>query len=93
MKRYLSLTLTAATAALFLGCSSKQYFTPEQTYSASKAERSLESTIVDLSRDGATLSSSRYIGKNGISNIDLGEGYRFLSENENYVLAGIRRVY
>jgi len=88
MKRFVSLTLTAATAVLFLGCSSKQYFTPEQTYSASKAERSFNGSIVDLSRDGATLSSGHYIGKHGTNKIDLGKNYRFLSENKNYVLAG-----
>ncbi len=78
----------AATALVLSGCSSKQYFEPEQTYSASGAATSYGSSIVDLSRDGATLKNGRYIGKNGISSIALGEGYRFLSESTTYVLAG-----
>lgn len=83
-KNILSL-FALATALLFSGCSSKKYFEPKQTYSAKSS--SYGGTIIDLSRDGATLKNGSYIGKYGISNIDLGEGYRFLSENKNYVLA------
>ena len=74
-------------ALLFSGCSSKKYFEPGQTYSAKGAATSYGDTIVDQSRDGATLKSGRYIGKAGISKINLGEGYRFLSESSRYVLA------
>jgi hypothetical protein len=77
-----------ATSFIFSGCSSKQYFEPEKTFSASNALNSYGGTIVDLSRDGATLKNRKYIGKAGINNIDLGEGYRFLSESDSYVLAG-----
>ncbi|WP_295420583.1 hypothetical protein [Sulfurovum sp.] len=83
-----SLTALTTVSLLFSGCSSKQYFEPEQTFSASNAANSYGGTIVDLSRDGATLKSGKYIGKAGLSNIDLGEGYRFLSESPSYVLAG-----
>jgi len=81
------LALTAA-SLIFSGCSSKQYFEPEQTFSASNAANTYGGTIVDLSRDGATLKNGKYIGKAGLSNIELGEGYRFLSESPSYVLAG-----
>jgi len=43
--------------------------------------------MIDLSREGGTLKSGKYIGKAGISTVDLGEGYRFLNENDTYVLA------
>ena len=88
MKKQLSLTLVAIGALIVSGCSSKQYFEPKQTFSASKAERSIGSSIVDMSREGATLSDGRYIGRQGVGKFALGKGYRFLSENENYVLAG-----
>jgi len=80
----------AVTSALFMlsGCSSKQYFEPEKTYSASSVSHSYGEKIIDLSRDGATLENRRYIGKSGLSTINLGEGYRFLSESATYVLAG-----
>jgi WD40 repeat protein len=84
----LSFVVLTVTALIFSGCSSKQYFEPEQTFSADGAASSYGGTIVDQSRDGATLKSGRYIGKAGISNINLGENYRFLSESNTYILAG-----
>lgn len=84
----LSLTLFTLAALLFSGCSSKKYFEPEQTYSASSASSSYGGSIVDLSRDGGTLESGQYVGKDGVSSITLGEGYRFINESGQYVLAG-----
>jgi len=86
--RSLTLLLVSTAAVLFSGCSSKQYFEPAETYSASQATSVYGSTIIDLSRDGATLQNGRYIGKKGVQKITLGEGYRFLSESSVYVLAG-----
>jgi len=86
MKTLLLLSLTAG-AMLFSGCSSKQYFEPENTLSASAAESSFNGTIVDVSRDGATLANGGYIDRSGIHNISLGEGFRFLSESGKYILA------
>lgn len=83
--RVLSYLTLAALAVLLSGCSGKQYFVPEKTYSVSAS--SYNGSIVDLSRNGATLKNGQYIGKSGISNLNLGEGYRFLSENDKYVLA------
>ena len=76
-----------AVAVLFSGCSSKKYFEPENTFSASNASSSYGGSITDLSREGGTLKSGHYIGKSGVSTVDLGEGYRFLNENNTYVLA------
>ena len=91
MKRSLRLGMSffsfMSVVLILSGCSSKKYFEPEQTFSASGAATSYGGTIVDQSRDGATLKSGHYIGKAGISKINLGEGYRFLSENSQYVLA------
>lgn len=86
MKGFSLLTFIAA-ALLFSGCSSKKYFEPEETFSASNASTSYGGSITDLSRDGGTLESGQYIGKTGVSTVNLGEGYRFLNENETYVLA------
>ena len=86
MKGLSLLTFTVA-ALLFSGCSSKKYFEPEQTFSASNASTSYGGSISDLSREGSTLKSGQYISKTGISSINLGEGYRFLNENDTYILA------
>ncbi|HEY9189521.1 MAG TPA: hypothetical protein VIM88_01515 [Sulfurovum sp.] len=87
MKRLSLYTLIAA-ALLFSGCSSKKYFEPENTFSASSASSAYGGSITDLSRDGGTLKSGKYVGKTGMGTVDLGEGYRFLNESETYVLAG-----
>ena len=86
MKRILFPVL-AAGMLLLGGCSSKQYFEPEQTYSVNGAQSSYEGKIVDKSRDGATLEDGRYIGKSGVSTQVLPKGFRFLSENGSFVLA------
>jgi len=85
-RKTLSLTLITLLALLFSGCSSKKYFEPEHTFSASKASASYGGNMVDLSRNGGTLESGHYIGKSGVSSIKLAEGYRFLNENNKYVL-------
>ena len=87
LSSFLKLLPLTALAFLFLGCSSKQYFEPENTYSATHAARSYGANIVDLSREGGTLSNGTYIGKKGIHNVHLGEGYRFVNENNQYILA------
>lgn len=83
----ISLVALSLAALFFSGCTSKQYFEPKETFSASGVSHSFGSNIVDLSRDGATLKNGQYIGKQGISSIGLGENYRYLSENASYVLA------
>lgn len=82
----LALTLVSLAVLLFSGCSSKKYFEPEQTFSASNASSSYGGNMVDLSRNGGTLDSGQYIGKSGVSSIKLTEGYRFLNENNKYIL-------
>jgi len=85
--KQLSFIAFTALVLLFSGCSSKKYFEPETTFSASSASKSYGASIVDLSRDGGTLSNGQYLGKKGIQPIEVGEGYRFLNENNAYVLA------
>ncbi|SFV64985.1 Putative lipoprotein [hydrothermal vent metagenome] len=79
--------LTLASLLFFSACSSKQYFDPDNTYSASHVSFSYGENIIDLSRHGATLSNGAYIGQSGVTKLSLGEGYRFLNENNKYALA------
>lgn len=75
------------TILIFLnGCSGKQYFEPKKTHSVRTS--SYGSSIVNLSRDGATLANGHYIGASGVNKkVKLGDGFRFLSENSKYLLA------
>jgi len=84
--KFLSFVILLLMMLVFPGCSGKQYFKPKKA-PISVESHSFGATIVDLSREGVTLKSGAYIGKSGISTINLGEGYRFLNENENYILA------
>jgi len=83
--KFLSFIVPFSAMFLLLGCSGKQYFKPVQAFGVDS--HSFNSAIIDLNREGATLKGGTYIGKTGVSTMDLGEGYRFLNENENYVLA------
>jgi len=87
LRSELSFVVIVAVSLLFSGCSSKKYFEPEQTFSADAAATKYGGTIVDQSRDGATLQSGHFISRSGISSIQLGAGYRFLSQSSRYVLA------
>jgi len=89
MRHFSTLSLIALISLgfIFSGCSSKKYFEPEQTFSASSSEFSYGGSMVELSRDGGTLKTGHYVGEAGISSLNVGEGYRFLNENKKYVLA------
>ena len=91
MRKFLRAEITLlsilAVSLLFSGCSSKKYFEPENTFAADGAVSNYGGDIVDQSRDGATLQGGNYISKAGISKINLGEGFRFLSQSSSYVLA------
>jgi len=87
MRRYL-FPLLATGTLIFSGCSSKQYFEPETTFEVPHPKKAYSGPIIDKSRDGATLKDGHYIGKKGISEIVLPQGYRFLSESSRYVLTG-----
>lgn len=80
------------TAALVLslftaGCSSKKYYEPEEVHSLKAESSRYSGEMIDLTRDGATLDSGSYIGQDGVSEIALGEGFRFLSQSKKYILA------
>ena len=84
--RFVLLGVSIVGLFFFSGCSGKQYFKPEKSYSVSQS--SYGGKIIDVTRDGATLDDGHYIGKYGMShNINLGKGFRYLSENNNYVLS------
>jgi hypothetical protein len=72
---------------LFQGCSSKQYFEPEDTKSIQIEIKKINSTIIDYNNDGATLKNHKFISKDGVSTITLDNNYKFLNNNKGIVLA------
>ncbi|PIF03816.1 MAG: hypothetical protein CSA86_04750 [Arcobacter sp.] len=51
---------------IFTGCSSKQYFEPETTHKFKQKDFDLESSIIHLNSDGATLENHNFISSKGI---------------------------
>ncbi len=66
---------------IFIGCSSKEYFEPEDTlgdYEQTQSS-SLSGDILSFNKDGATLDNQEIITKRGVSNFKIPEGYQFLN--------------
>ena len=78
---------------IFSGCSSKQYFEPEKSFSASAATKGASFDIAVATREGATLKNSGYIDNYGMGSASLGEGYSFVNSDESYILASNKEGY
>jgi len=72
---------------LFQGCSSKQYFEPENTSSIDIDVYDIDSKIVDFHTTGATLDDHGFISVDGVSSLTLDEGFRFLNQNKSITLS------
>ncbi|MEA3418278.1 MAG: hypothetical protein U9Q90_02675 [Campylobacterota bacterium] len=86
--RQLTWIIAAIAVLVFIGCSSKKYFEPQQTFKPTGAVGGHEGKSVYLTRDGVTFDNRTYISKKGPGSLLLPEGATFLSENSSYVLAG-----
>ena len=64
---------------LFIGCSSKQYFTPEETFSLSPSN--IGDELIHYSRDGATLASGTILTKDEAVKLKLDKGFYFINNN------------
>jgi len=75
--------------ALFIsGCSSKQYFEPENSngdYPLSSTD--MQFSIIDYNADGATLENFKFLSKDGITNIAIKDGFKFLNNNNGIIIA------
>ena len=70
------------------GCGTKrQYFEPETVAGKISYDGSLPGKIVDVVREGATLSNGQIVTKNGISNVTLPEGFIFQTEDKGRYVA------
>jgi len=71
---------------IFTGCSTKQYYEPEDTSSFKEDTIDLDASIIDLNSDGATLENDQFISKTGIIR-NTKENYKFLNFSDGTVLA------
>ncbi len=77
-------------AVFIVGCGSKFYFNPPKDEVKGRVSytRSINSPIVFITRNGATLKNRRFITKNGeIPEVFLPKNARYLNESEEYYLA------
>ena len=72
---------------IFQGCSSKQYFEPEDTKSIDVSIEYIGSEIVDYNSDGATLKNGKFISKDGISTLILDKTYNFINNNDGIIIS------
>ena len=86
MKKILFYTL--GFILLFTGCSSKQYFEPENIVGDySEDVKELGSSIVDYNADGATLENGMLVSKSGISKTSEKDSYKFINYCDDAVLS------
>lgn len=71
-------SLCVASLLFLTGCSSRQYYEPKETLDFQQKSTQLESKIIDLQSNGATLENHTYVNKKGIQT-KLQENYRFLN--------------
>lgn len=83
LKRSLS---ALALAIFFLGCSSKEYYKPEETEGSLPLTFRMQSSIIDLSGEGATLEDGSVLTKKGLDLTRFPQGYRFVFKNEEWSL-------
>ena len=82
---YKKILLASSIATIiFSGCSSKQYYNPQQTYNASSS--AMGDKIVHYSRDGATLASGDVLTKTQRVHLKLEKGFHFINNTKNAAL-------
>ncbi len=85
MKVYLSVFLLSL--FVFSGCSSKEYFAPEQVKADWDQKSYLDERIVLTTADGAVLENGQILTKAGVQSYKLPEGYAYLGESDGWTIA------
>lgn len=81
------LTLLVLSLFIFGGCSSKEYFKPENVVGSWKNEGAINQEIVDTSSHGAMLEDRKLIVKSIFSEYKIPEDYRFINESEGWYIS------
>ena len=71
----------------FLGCSSKEYYTPADTDGSMSVTDSFDYPIVDTNGENATLENGGVITKEGLKSTLFPEGFRFVFKDDTWSLA------
>jgi len=75
--------------SFFFGCSSKQYYEPQDTKGGNFEYKDINSTIISITSDGATLEDGGYISSKGIQTRSKA-GFEFINQqNDTVILANL----
>ncbi len=87
--KFFSLILISLVALIVItGCGTKrQYFEPKNVSFAISYDGTLPSSIVDVTRGGATLKNGQIITSKGLQDIKLPQGFTFLGDDNGKYLA------
>ena len=72
--------------ALFAGCSSKEYYKPDDTEDSMSRTGVLNEYIIEVSGASATLEDGTILDKKGFDTTIFPEGYRFVYKNDDWSL-------
>lgn len=81
-----ALLLSVIGLVLFLGCSSKEYYKPEDTVDSIPLTQRFDASIVEVSAQTATLEDGTVITKKGLDTTLFPRGYRFVFKNDDWAL-------
>lgn len=86
MVKYLSFMPLAAMLVLG-GCSTKEYYEPQNVKGEYAVSGSLEAEIVDTGTEGALLQNNRVAGLNGLLDVRLPQGHRLIGQSDGWVIS------
>jgi hypothetical protein len=87
MPRTLIVPLFATALLLLGGCGIKESYVPEETESSWPGGGDLASEIVDVTYDGAQLENRQVLTREGILDVKVPKGYRFVGRSDDRVIA------
>lgn len=82
-----TLLLTLSALLVLTSCAGKKYFEPEDTESYKGEVLSIDDDIQTFNRNGATLENGHFLSSYGVSNYTLPEGFEFINQVNNTVIA------
>lgn len=87
MRRALLFPLVASSLLLLGGCGLKESYVPEETEATWPGGERIVSEIADVTYDGAQLENRQVLTREGILDIKIPKGYRFVGSSDGRVIA------
>jgi len=72
---------------IFSGCSSKEYFSPENVKDDWDKQEYLSETIIRTTADGAVLENGQILTKEGVQEYSLPKGYSYIGQSDGWIIA------